>query len=189
MIKLSIVLGHDLQPDSIVDGLGIRTTVWTQGCHHHCKGCHNPSLQSFDKGKKVKIDTIKKQLSNLKGQDGITLSGGEPFCQPEACFKIAAYAKTLNLNVWCYTGYTYEELLLLAQKDFKYMKLLTVIDILIDGPFILKLKTFNFKFRGSSNQRIIDVPKSLKSKSIVIIKEFDIDSQFLPSLKEVGLFV
>lgn len=186
---MSIILGNDLQPDSIVDGLGIRTVIWTQGCHHHCKACHNPELQSFNKGKKVAIEEIKKQLLKLKGQDGITLSGGEPFCQPEACFKIASYAKYLKLNVWCYSGYTFEELLLMAKEDDKYMKLLTVIDILIDGPFILEQKTFNFQFRGSSNQRIIDVPKSLKKGKTINIKKFDSDSQHMPSLKEEGLFV
>ena len=108
---MKIRLAADLQPDSIVDGEGIRTVVWTQGCPHNCKGCHNPGTHDFNGGFLVDVDDVIKELKKIEGQDGITLSGGDPMCQSEACVEICKAAKEMGLNVWCYTGFTYEALL------------------------------------------------------------------------------
>ena len=170
---MKIRLARDLQTDSIVDGEGIRTVIWTQGCIHNCKGCHNPETHSFNDGILVDIETVKKELSSLSGQTGITFSGGDPMCQPKECAIIAEYAKSINLNIWCYTGYTFEKLLEMSRKNKDIMKFLKNIDVLVDGPFILKEKSFDVKFRGSKNQRLIDVPKSLKENKIVSLEQID----------------
>jgi len=169
---MNIKLASPLQYDSIVDGEGIRTVIWTQGCPHNCPSCHNPETHDFNGGILMDINDIKKELSSNKNQDGITLSGGDPFVQPEACYEIANYAKELGLNVWCYTGFTFEEIINMSKKNAIYKKLLENIDVLIDGKFILQLKNFNLKYRGSSNQRIIDVKKSLESKEIILLEKY-----------------
>ena len=153
-----------LTNDSIVDGPGLRYTVFTQGCPHHCPGCHNPQSHDFEGGEVRSTDDILTVIGENILLDGLTLSGGEPFMQAEACAALAKGAHELGLNVWCYTGYTYEALL--KGKD-EWKQLLENIDVLVDGPFMLELRTLDARFRGSSNQRIIDVPSSLKSESIV----------------------
>lgn len=173
---MKIRLAASLQPDSIVDGEGIRTVIWTQGCKHHCRGCHNPETWSFDSGYLVDVDSIIKELDSLTGQDGITLSGGDPFYQVEACTLIAKHCKNKKLNVWCYTGFLYEDLI----KDTKYLELLKYIDVLVDGPFILEQRSLDLYFKGSSNQRIIDVPNSLKENKIVLVSKYN-------SLKEYNM--
>lgn len=170
---MKIRLARDIQADSIVDGEGIRTVIWTQGCIHNCKGCHNPDTHSFTDGFLVDIDIIKDSLKKLKGQSGITFSGGDPMCQPKECVEIAKYAKSIGLNVWCYTGYTYERLLEMSKSDERYIEFLNYIDVLVDGPFILSQKSFDVKFRGSKNQRIIDVVKSLKLKQTIIKEDYN----------------
>lgn len=109
---MEIRLAADLQVDSIVDGEGVRTVIWTQGCPHKCPGCHNPGTHSFDEGALVSVDDVIAELKLLKNQDGITLSGGDPVCQSDACYEISKAAHELGMNVWCYTGYTYEMMLL-----------------------------------------------------------------------------
>ena len=113
---MKIRLAAYLQPDSIVDGEGIRTVIWTQGCPHHCFGCQNPQTQDFKGGAEVDIEEVKDIIDGLKGQDGITFSGGDPMVQPAACAEIAKYARTKGYNIWCYTGYDYETLLKLAKE-------------------------------------------------------------------------
>lgn len=187
---MKIRLASNLQYDSIVDGEGIRTVVWTQGCPHHCPGCHNPKTHEFSGGFLIDVDDIKKEILSNCNQDGITLSGGEPFSQPEACYDIANYAQSIGLNVWCYTGYTYETILSMAYENDIYMKLLQTIDVLIDGKFMKDKKSFNLKFRGSSNQRIIDVKKSLTQKEIVLIANYhkaNIENDLYH--KSVGIYV
>lgn len=169
---MKIRLASTLQYDSIVDGEGIRTVIWTQGCPHNCPGCHNPKTHSFDGGFLIDVEDIKKELSSYKNQDGITLSGGDPMMQPEACFEIASHAKKLGLNVWCYTGFTYEALLNKARDNDIYLKLLQVIDVLIDGRFVLTQRSLSLKFRGSSNQRVIDVPKSLEESEVILVEKY-----------------
>ncbi len=165
---MKIRLAAPLQSDSIVDGEGIRTVVWTQGCSHNCKGCHNMSTHDFNGGFETSTDDIKKELSLLSGQQGITLSGGDPLFQAKACSDIARYAKKIGLNVWCYTGFTFEELLKI--KDA--LELLKYVDVLVDGKFILEEKSFNLDFRGSCNQRIIDVQRSLKEQKTILIEKY-----------------
>ena len=169
---MQIRLARTIQMDSIVDGEGIRTVIWTQGCKHNCKSCHNPDTHSFTGGFLIDIDDVKEVLLNLKGQTGITFSGGDPMEQPKQCAEIAKFAKKNNLNVWCYTGYTYEKLLELSKKNNDYLDFLKNIDVLVDGPFILSEKSLNIKFRGSKNQRIIDVVTSLKEDRIVLKEEY-----------------
>ena len=167
----SILLAADPQTDSIVDGPGLRTVIWTQGCRHRCKGCQNPGTWSFNKGGLVPIKEIIKFIDELKYQTGITFSGGDPMYQPYACEAIASYAKKKGYNIWVYTGFTYEELLKLSKKDPIYMKFLKSVDVLVDGRFILEERDLNLLFRGSRNQRLIDIPKTLKSNEIVLFDE------------------
>lgn len=170
---MKIRLASPLQIDSIVDGAGIRTVVWTQGCGHACPGCHNPETHSFDAGQLYDIEEIKRQIDELQNQDGITFSGGDPMYQPEACNEIAKYAKEKGLNIWCYTGFTFEKLIEKAKCDPTYLEFLKNIDVLIDGPFILNKKSLNVIFRGSTNQRLIDVQKSLENNKIELISKYD----------------
>lgn len=165
-----IRLAFPLQSDSIVDGEGIRTVVWTQGCLHHCPGCHNPQTHDLNGGIEYEIEEIKKELSELEWQDGITLSGGDPFFQAKASAEIAKYARSLGMNVWAYTGYTYEQLLSISQKNQDIRELLYNIDVLVDGRFEQDKKSLNIRYRGSTNQRIINVPESLKENQTIIQK-------------------
>ena len=161
---------ENILTDSIVDGEGLRAVIWTQGCSHNCKGCHNPETHDFQKGILVDVEDVKESIRNLTMQDGITLSGGDPFFQADACTEIAKFAKERNLNVWAYTGFLFEDLV----KNENTRKLLEYIDVLIDGKFELENKSLNIKFRGSTNQRIINVPKSLKDGKVRQIKKYDI---------------
>lgn len=146
-----------ITPESIVDGEGIRYVIFTQGCPHHCVGCHNPQTHSFDGGKLVLIEDILDDISKRKKWiDGITISGGEPFCQADQCSIIAERAQELGLTVWCYTGYLFESLYKQGAELLKH------IDVLVDGPFVQDEKSLELNFRGSCNQRVIDIPKSLK---------------------------
>lgn len=145
--------------DSIVDGEGIRFTIFTQGCPHNCKGCHNPQTHDFSGGELVEIGVLLDKIKANPLLDGVTFSGGEPFCQAETLAKLGADIKSLGLNIVTYTGYTFEELY--SGKD-EWRRLLEVTDILIDGKFVLELKDWQIKFRGSSNQRYLDCKKSLE---------------------------
>lgn len=156
------------ETESIVDGPGIRFVVFTQGCSHNCEGCHNPDTHNFSGGNLVEIDNIINMIKSNPLLDGITISGGEPFEQPLQAGVLANKVKNLGLNVITYTGYTFEEILL-KMKTFKdYEKLLLSTDILIDGCFDISKKDLTLPFRGSANQRIIDVRKSLESKAVVL---------------------
>lgn len=151
--------------DSIVDGPGLRFAIFTQGCPHHCPGCHNPESHSFDAGEIRSTEELLEIARDNFLLDGITLSGGDPFCQPEACTVLAKGAHEASLNVWCYTGYTYEQLI---NGKPEWRTLLENIDVLVDGPFILKERSLEIRFRGSRNQRIINVPASLKTGEVVL---------------------
>lgn len=144
--------------DSIVDGPGIRTTIFSQGCPHHCPGCHNPETWAFGCGTPMDTASIVEIVRSNPLCRGVTFSGGEPFAQAEDFAELAAALKELGYEVASYSGFTFEALLngSPAQK-----KLLESIDILIDGPFLLSEKSLEIAFRGSRNQRILDVPKSL----------------------------
>lgn len=169
---MKIRLASDLQQDSIVDGEGIRAVIWTQGCPHKCLGCHNPQTHDLSAGIEVNLEQIYEAIDELEGQTGITFSGGDPFIQPEACSLIAEYALKKGYNIWCYTGYTFEQLLELSSINKYYLEFLKKIDVLVDGKFDINKKSFNVKFAGSSNQRVIDVKKSLKNNRVVLVEKY-----------------
>ena len=162
-----------IQTDSIVDGEGIRSVVWFQGCGHACKECHNPETWDFKAGEEVLISDLKKQIDELEFQSGVTFSGGDPMYQLDALEELAKYVKEKGMNVWCYTGFTYEQLVEMSKLNPKYREVLDYIDVLVDGPFMIDLKSYNVPFRGSSNQRLIDVKKTLEKGEVVTIEKYD----------------
>ena len=162
-------LSAPVQFDSIVDGEGLRAVVWTQGCPHGCPGCHNPQTHAFDGGTSVASESILEQLKAHFYLDGVTFSGGEPMAQAAACGELAQAVHHLGMNVWCYTGYTWEALMEAQDPDQRMF--LEQIDVLIDGPFLLAQKSLNLRFRGSANQRLIDVQASLKAQRVVLAEK------------------
>jgi anaerobic ribonucleoside-triphosphate reductase activating protein len=159
-----IRLAGPIQSDSIVDGDGLRAVVWCQGCLRHCPGCHNPESWSETGGVVVSLDEVKERLSKMKGQAGLTFSGGEPMLQADACRQIATWAKqVMGWNVWSFTGFTYEELKQAGGAKWEFVKSL---DALIDGPFVLAERDLTLKFRGSRNQRLL----RLKGGEVVSIE-------------------
>lgn len=154
--------------ESIVDGPGIRFVIFSQGCKHHCKGCHNPSTFDLNGGRLIKIDDIMCEVKKNPLLKGVTFSGGEPFLQAKAFSEIAKCCHKIGLDVISYTGYTFEDLLSGFDENPEWKTLLENIDILIDGPFIEEKKSLMLLFRGSSNQRILDVKASLKECKPVI---------------------
>ncbi|WP_434797802.1 anaerobic ribonucleoside-triphosphate reductase activating protein [Terrisporobacter vanillatitrophus] len=170
---MKLRLASQLTYDSIVDGPGLRMVIWTQGCIHHCYKCHNPQTHKLEGGIIVDTDYVIEEIKKLKLHRGITLSGGEPFLQPKALSLIAKYAQLESLDVWCYTGFEFEYLISKNNPLYMYNKtLLQYIDILVDGKFVYEKKDIGLKFRGSSNQRIIDVKSSLKINEIVLKEEY-----------------
>ena len=159
MVKLAGIV-----PDSIVDGPGLRTTLFAQGCPHHCPGCHNPETWSFDGGTEATTDLILGIVRFNPLSRGVTFSGGEPFAQAESFARLAGLLKQSSYEVASYSGYTFEQLLAgtPAQRE-----LLGAIDVLIDGPFLLAERSLELAFRGSRNQRILDVPASLAAGQAV----------------------
>ena len=159
MLDLSAIV-----TDSIVDGPGIRATVFCQGCPHHCEGCHNPETWPFGCGTPMEEERIAWIISQNPLCRGVTFSGGEPFAQAEGFLALAKLLKEKGYEVASYTGYTFEQLLkgTPAQKA-----LLEAIDILIDGPFLQAQKSLEVPFRGSRNQRILDVKASLAAGQAV----------------------
>lgn len=154
--------------DSIVDGPGIRLTVFVQGCPHHCEGCHNPQTHDFNGGTDITLGEILEKVRENPLLDGVTFSGGEPFCQAPKLAYLGENIRRMGLNVVTYTGYTFEYLFSHADGSNGYRELLEVTDQLVDGPFILKQRDLTLKFRGSANQRIIDVQKSFEKGTAVI---------------------
>lgn len=142
--------------DSVVDGPGIRTVIFTAGCPHHCRGCHNPESWNPAGGEEVSVETLLEQIQ-VSGWDGVTVSGGEPFMQPKELAALVRGCKRLAKNVWVYTGYTLE--LLEQMNDEHVTDVLNQADVLVDGKFIESLKDRSLRFRGSSNQRIIFLNK------------------------------
>ena len=150
--------------DSIVDGPGIRTTIFSQGCPHHCPGCHNPETWEFGCGTRIPVEAVVEIVQSNPLCRGVTFSGGEPFVQADAFARLAILLKEKGYEVASYTGYTFEALLS-GTEDQKL--LLGTLDILIDGPFIQAQKSLELAFRGSRNQRILDVKKSLAAGKAV----------------------
>ena len=164
---MKIRLAAECTVDSIVDGPGLRTTIWTQGCKHDCKGCHNPSTHDMNGGYEVDVDDLVNFYLKQELQSGVTLSGGDPFYQPTALLELTNKLKKNNVNIWCYTGFVFEDLM----KDDICQQVLKNINVLVDGPFIIAKKSLALLFKGSENQRLIDVQSSLKKNEIVLYEE------------------
>lgn len=153
--------------DSIVDGPGIRFAIFTQGCPHHCEGCHNPQTHAFEAGELVTLESLLNKVTSNPLLDGVTYSGGEPFCQTKQLYILGTEIKKLGMNIVTYTGYTFEYLTEHANSENYYNELLSVTDYLIDGPFELDKRNILLRFKGSSNQRIINVKKSIAEKKVI----------------------
>lgn len=153
--------------ESIVDGPGWRLVVFVQGCPHHCPGCQNPHTHDFDGGYETTVGNIVNAVKENKLLSGITLSGGEPFTQAKALTILAKEIRALGLDVMSFSGWTYEELVNGANSENGWRELLEELSYLIDGKFIIAEKSLELKFRGSKNQRIVDVRKSLASGTTV----------------------
>lgn len=163
-ISLSGITG-----DSIVDGPGLRLTIFTQGCLHNCPGCHNPQTHDPSGGSWADTEDILAAAAENPLLDGITLSGGDPFLQPVPCLALAEGAHKIGLNVWTYTGYTWEALW--EENAPEKIALLKETDVLVDGPFLLAERSLELRFCGSRNQRLIDVKKSLAEDKVVLWEE------------------
>lgn len=151
--------------DSITDGPGLRFTLFTQGCPHKCEGCHNPQTHDVNGGYEIDVDEIINKINENPLLSGVTLSGGEPILQAENLIKIAKAVKDKGLNLALYSGFTFEQLIEKNSKPIN--QLLSYVDVLIDGKFVLNKRSLDLKFKGSTNQRVIDLPKSLKCKKVV----------------------
>ena len=141
----------DIAYETMADGPGLRTSIYCAGCGHHCPGCHNPQSWDFHGGKEM---TVQELLDIIKEDEfaNVTFSGGDPLYQVEAFTELARRIKEeTNKTIWCYTGFKYEDI----QADQRLNQILPYLDVLVDGPFIMELRTTELPFRGSSNQRII----------------------------------
>lgn len=158
---------------SIVDGPGIRFALFVQGCPHHCKGCHNPETWEFGTGKDISVREIADEIISNPLIDGVTYSGGEPFAQAAALCELTDIirAERKDLDIMCYSGYTFERLIAQASSENHFAELLGRLDYLVDGPFILSQKSYELKFKGSRNQRFLDVKKSLADGKAVLHDE------------------
>ncbi|MCD8316541.1 MAG: anaerobic ribonucleoside-triphosphate reductase activating protein [Eggerthellaceae bacterium] len=155
-------------PDSIVDGPGLRYSIFVQGCSHDCPGCQNPESHLKDGGDLIKIEDLLYDIRSNGLVTDVTFSGGEPFEQPAQCAMIAKELKKDGYGIWAFTGYLLEDLLSMAKNDPEVGDFLSCVDVLVDGPFVESLKSLELKWCGSSNQRLIDVKKTLSSGNITI---------------------
>lgn len=156
--------------ESVVDGPGIRLVVYAQGCLHVCPGCHNPENQDLEGGYLVTLEELAEKIEKNPFLDGVTFSGGEPFLQAEAFARLAQDFKPRGLTLVTYTGYTFEYLFKESRSDVSIYRLLKSTDLLIDGPYIQEKRDLNLLYRGSYNQRIINVPRTLSSGNLSIGK-------------------
>ena len=152
--------------DTTVDGPGFRTSIYCAGCGHHCPGCHNPQSWDFDGGEERSVDDLMAEITEDPFAD-VTFTGGDPLFQAAAFTELARRIKQeTNKNIWCYTGFLFEDIRDKAQ----FQELLNHIDVIVDGRFDLSQRNEDLPFRGSANQRIIDVQKSLREDNIVMWK-------------------
>ena len=153
----------DILEDTMVDGPGFRTSIYCAGCRHQCPGCHNPQSWAFDGGREMTTEQIMK-IIEADPYANVTFSGGDPMYQASGFAELAREIhKRTNKGIWCYTGFTFESLINPEQRE-----LLELLDVLVDGPFIEKLRDTDLLFRGSSNQRLIDVQASLYKGKVVL---------------------
>lgn len=153
----------DIVHDTIVDGAGFRTSVYVAGCGHGCKGCHNPETWDFNVGREMSEDELFAILTNDDGD--VTFTGGDPMYQATSLAPLLRRLKNSGKNIWVYTGFTYEELM----EGMETSLVLRFVDVLVDGPFVSSLKDDTIVFRGSSNQRLVDVQKSREEGSVVTL--------------------
>ncbi len=154
--------------DSIVDGPGIRYTIFTQGCPHHCPGCHNPQTHDFEGGQDADVEKILNEIFSNPILSGVTFSGGEPFCQAEGLVPIAEAIKEKGKHLMIYTGYLLEQLQ--KMENAGVQRLLELADVIVDGPFILAQRNLTLSYRGSENQRVIDMVKTRKAGEVVLYR-------------------
>lgn len=154
--------------ESVVDGPGIRFVVFFQGCPHLCTGCHNPETHDMTGGRETDTDEVLRRMRESRLIRGLTLSGGEPFLQADAALILARGARVSGLNVVAYSGYHFEELLERGKSEPVVAQLLGEIDMLVDGPYMETRRDISLAFRGSCNQRLIDVPASLRQSMVVL---------------------
>ena len=160
--------------ESIVDGAGLRLVVFSQGCPHHCPECHNPHTHDFDKGTDTDIQKIVDEVLKNPMLRGVTFSGGEPFCQADGFAELAKRLKSENrkLDIMVYSGWTYEQLIEKAKKEPAVEKLLSLCDTMVDGPFVVAQKDLTLRYRGSKNQRYIDLNRTRISGKVTLVSEF-----------------
>ena len=156
--------------DSVVDGDGYRYTIFTQGCPHHCRGCHNPETWNPEGGKDADTEELMAEIRANSLLEGVTFSGGEPFAQPVPLLQIAREAHAQGLDVWSYTGYVLDELIAMHDPDVD--ALLNELDVLVDGPFVMEGRDLTLRFRGSRNQRVIDL-NATRERGEVVLKYND----------------
>lgn len=152
--------------ESIVDGPGMRFVIFAQGCPHGCPGCHNPQTHDFEGGFDADVTSIMAEIEKNPLLRGVTFSGGEPFSQAGEFADLAKQLKTKGLDIMTYSGYTFEEISRRAQTRSDWKRLLEHTDILADGPFMESMKDLTLRFRGSKNQRLIDVNETMKNNFI-----------------------
>ena len=157
-------------PESIVDGPGLRFSVFVQGCSHRCPGCHNPDSQPAEGGYLCGVSDLVHQIHQNKLIHGVTLTGGEPFEQTEGMLELARELRAEGYNLWIYSGYLFEDLMA-GHPHEKAPELLAQCDVLVDGPFIQDLNSYDLQWKGSSNQRVIDLPASLKEDQVVLWRQ------------------
>lgn len=158
-----------LVPESYVDGPGIRFTIFVQGCPHNCEGCHNPETHDFNGGRLADTDKIYNKIKQFPLVKGVTFSGGEPFCQAEPLAELGEKLKKDGYHLMSYSGWTFEQLLKKSESEPQVKRLLGLLDVLVDGRFVLAERTLELHYRGSRNQRLIDVPKSLEKGEAVTV--------------------
>lgn len=160
-----------LEEESYVDGEGIRYAIFVQGCPHHCAGCHNPQTFDFNGGRLMELDFLIDRIKNNPLLNGVTFSGGEPLCQLKSLTVLARTVKSMGLTLWCYTGFTFEELIGGVDKYFtadEIKEFLNYVDVLVDGPYIEDQRDLTLTFCGSRNQRLIDVQRSMAERKIIL---------------------
>jgi len=156
----------DIIHDSIVDGNGLRIVIFFSGCSHHCYQCHNPQSWDVNNGVAKSTEEIINEIKKNSIAQGVSFSGGDPFYQAKEIKVLAEKIKQIPMDIWIYTGYTFEEIISSGNEDM--IELLKLCDVLVDGKYIHEMRDIRLAFRGSSNQRIIDIQKSLQNNKIIL---------------------